>query len=473
MSHIATIRFDRQQLSNRDRAYRYFSLFFSFFLVFFSFAAIRAADLKISSKNDLLKRQPALPLAPRPEMVDVRHFKISYDKKYYCGHPRQTVFKNFGNGEIVIGHNRGTTTRGGDIYEVSKDVSHGYWDGYMSRAVVLLQRSTDGASTWPEENNVALWDYRVPQEEQKAFLFQENAPREQYDMFAPDSLFFFGRAHLAIKEAKSEIRRRTVVCFALRSVDKGRTWEKVPTIIKHPFSKEATIHRDCSPVVRMPDGKTLLAVFTLNNVRRGPAIFSSTDQGLTWNYLSQPVYDARENMPGAARFTYANLLQRPNGDIHCYYLHIEIVDAPWKKQPTQGLRNAICLSVSKDGGKTWGDPVPIVGKGRGCWQTAQKHSYRYDYRSPWPIQLADGRIVVLFTRRSGPRGIGGVVSSDGGQTWSHEFVIREDAPIQDLGYQIGCQLEDGSIFVSYYYNVSDGNKFGGTRFIAGSTFHLK
>ena len=77
------------------------------------------------------------------------------------------------------------------MYEVPKDVSHGYWDGgYVSRGVVLLQRSTDGALTWPEKNNVILWDYRVPQEEQKALLFKANAPREQYDMFAPDSLFF-------------------------------------------------------------------------------------------------------------------------------------------------------------------------------------------------------------------------------------------------------------------------------------------
>jgi len=148
-SHIAAIRFDRQQLPNRDRAHLCFSLVVSFCLVFCSSAVIRAADVKISSENDLLKRQQALPLAPRPEMVDVQHFKISYDKKYYCGHPRQTVFKNFGDGEIVIGHNRGTTTRGGKMYEVPKDVSHGYWNGgYVSRGVVLLQRSTDGASTW-------------------------------------------------------------------------------------------------------------------------------------------------------------------------------------------------------------------------------------------------------------------------------------------------------------------------------------
>ena len=64
------------------------------------------------------------------------------------------------------------------------------------------------------------------------------------------------------------------------------------------------------------------------------------------------------------------------------------------------------------------------------------------------------------------------MSSDDGRTWSHEFVLRDDASKPDLGYPVGCQLEDGRIFTGYYYTLSDGNAFGGTRFIAGSTFRL-
>jgi hypothetical protein len=89
------------------------------------------------------------------------------------------------------------------------------------------------------------------------------------------------------------------------------------------------------------------------------------------------------------------------------------------------------------------------------------------------MQLRDGRILVLFARRKAPFGIGGVVSEDEGQTWSQEFVLRDDANGTDLGYPVATELEDGRIFTAYYFTLDDGNKFGGSRFIGGSFFRLK
>ena len=89
------------------------------------------------------------------------------------------------------------------------------------------------------------------------------------------------------------------------------------------------------------------------------------------------------------------------------------------------------------------------------------------------MMLRDGRILVVFARRRLPMGIGCVISSDGGKTWSHEAVIRDDATCNDLGYPVGCQLEDGRLFIAYYYTLPDGNAFGGTRHIAGSMFRIR
>ncbi len=96
-----------------------------------------------------------------------------------------------------------------------------------------------------------------------------------------------------------------------------------------------------------------------------------------------------------------------------------------------------------------------------------------NYRAPWPILLDNGRILVLFNRRRTPIGIGGVISSDHGKTWSHEFALRDDGTNGDSGYPVGCQFEDGRIFVAYYDTRPDGNKFGGTRYIAGSLFRIR
>ena len=411
----------------------------------------------------LTSRSPRTPLAPRPEISEVEHFTIYHNPAHYSAHPRQCPFKYLGNDEIILGFTRATTVQGGDSYQDENDVRHGFHKGgYKSRGEILIRRSTDGGRTWPEENDVVVYEHRMPMDQKRAFIFQEGVEREQYDMFHPDSLFYFGRAFFPETHKETALGHMGLIPFAIRSRDNGRTWEKVPTLLEHPFSKEGTLHKDAYPVIRMPDGKTLLGALTLNVDHRGPGVFSSTDNGLTWEFLSRPVHDAREPVMG--RFTYANLLQRPTGDLQCYYLHIELGAV------VEGLKNAIGLSVSKDGGTTWGEPSPIVGTGSQVWKNPGEKGSRY--RSPWPIQLKAGRILVLFARRRAPMGIGGVVSSDDGKTWSHEFSLRDDAVTGDLGYPVGCQLEDGSIFLAYYYTLPDGNGFGGTRFIAGSRFRL-
>ena len=88
------------------------------------------------------------------------------------------------------------------------------------------------------------------------------------------------------------------------------------------------------------------------------------------------------------------------------------------------------------------------------------------------MKLADGRTLVLFARRKIPRGIGLVVSEDDGATWSDEQILRADGPTTDLGYPVATEAEPGRIFTAYYFTMDDGNGFGGTRYIAGSSFSL-
>jgi len=122
----------------------------------------------------LIKRQQKFPLAPRPEIYDVQHFKMHYNKNWYCGHPRQSIFNYFGSGEIIVAHNHALCN-----YQVPSDVGHDL-GGYHSRATILLQRSTDGGRTWPEEHNVCVYDETISSEEKRDFLYQEDAPRFSY-----------------------------------------------------------------------------------------------------------------------------------------------------------------------------------------------------------------------------------------------------------------------------------------------------
>ncbi|MBN2211376.1 MAG: twin-arginine translocation signal domain-containing protein, partial [Sedimentisphaerales bacterium] len=88
------------------------------------------AEAKPVSKTDrsqwLSQTQQRTPLAPPPKITDVSHVKLCYDPGRYCGHPRQGIFKYFGNGEIIVGHNHAPCE-----YKKRNDASHGA-DGYHS-----------------------------------------------------------------------------------------------------------------------------------------------------------------------------------------------------------------------------------------------------------------------------------------------------------------------------------------------------
>ena len=402
----------------------------------------------------------ATPLGPRPTITDVEHTTICRNEAEYISHPRQFPFRYFGDGEMMVGYHRTACD-----YEELLSTHHS--QGRLCHATEMLRRSTDGGKTWPDEDEVAVFDTTMPRDEMRQFVYGEGRPREQYDMFSPDSVFFFVKACLA------PTGRGMPICCGLRSPDRGRTWEKTPTVVEHSFGARTWAHVPGGGVVRMPDGKTLITSVTLQ-YPHGRAVYSSCDNGLSWQFLGCPAHDRSER----GWFTYGSPLLVGPDELHFYCLHMA-----WKGQATRGRENTVVMSVSRDAGRTWSDPVPIVGQGTSCWDeslarrggSGELGEYlvcSQPYRSPWSVLLNDGRILVLFGRRREPTGIGAVLSEDRGKTWSEEFIIRDDASSSDVSYPVGCQFEDGRIFTAYYHTDADGNKFGGARHIAGTTFRI-
>jgi len=99
-----------------------------------------------------------------------------------------------------------------------------------------------------------LFDNALPKHEKNEFLKKENLLRQTIDMFQSESVFFFGRIFSWPPEPDI-----VPTCFCLRSANKGRTWERRPSVINAPLlGKQVNISRQNTPVIRMPDGKTLL-----------------------------------------------------------------------------------------------------------------------------------------------------------------------------------------------------------------------
>jgi hypothetical protein len=188
-------------------------------------------------------------------------------------------------------------------------------------------------------------------------------------------------------------------------------------------------------------------------------LYGSDDDGLTFEPLAQIAADPT----GLGRPTYAGLIYLPTGRLLCFMLNVH------------GLTNALCLNHSDDGGWSWSRPRPLVRWGQSPWRAQRAAGQARPgmfYRSPWPLLLRDGRLLVLFARRKPPFGIGGMVSEDQGRSWSREFIVRADGSSDDLGYPVATELDNARIFCAYYFMVADGNAFGGARFIGGSFFSL-
>jgi hypothetical protein len=92
-------------------------------------------------------------------------------------------------------------------------------------------------------------------------------------------------------------------------------------------------------------------------------------------------------------------------------------------------------AVSDDLGHTW---------------TESQSSQRWGF-PPHLLPLSDGRLLASYGYRRPPYGQRASVSSDG-LNWTEvpEFILRADAPNEDLGYASSIELAPGEILTVYY-----------------------
>ena len=337
---------------------------------------------------------------------EVAHLRLHGDLRSYCGHPRQCGLLNFGGGELIVLHYHAPCD-----YRDPQDVRHDF-GGYHGRAVVLLQRSLDGGLTWPQEHNVQVWNEAAPVEDRISTLFSSlTSPREEIDLTHPDAAYHLGRTFLGPKQNGEP----NVVGFVLRSRDRGRTWEKVPSLLVPPGGGYGSCP-ESTPLVTLPDG-TLLMTNRTRGGRDGIDLYASVDRGLSWHWRTQIMPGhALAGEPAGARYYYPTLILLPSGRLQCYAYPLS-------------------RSYSDDSGRTWSRREAILPPGPSPWD---QEDPIYDdplvgtnplaRRSPFPLLLRDGRIVILFARRAEPgMGMGLIVSSDEGRTWSPDLVLRRDA----------------------------------------------
>lgn len=101
----------------------------------------------------------------------------------------------------------------------------------------------------------------------------------------------------------------------------------------------------------------------------------------------------------------------------------------------------IYQSTSKDQGKTWSTPVPLLDELGGSPPHLMIHS--------------SGTIVCTYGYREQPFGIRVMTSVDNAATWQYQGAIYENPLTEDLGYPATIELKDGSLLTVFYAHPTD------------------
>ena len=358
-------------------------------------------------------------------IVEKEDFRISYRQDRFLAWPFLGRAYCFDGTELVVNFFSAPCR-----YERLVDIRH---TTVLENSTVITARSLDGGQTWPDDQQTELFDLRSTYSELEA------GRQLDVDMRQPDSILFSYSAYNWEGRGAFLFQR----CVVIRSPDRGRTWETRPTWIDRLDISEM---RTFSNFLRRSDGVILLPAMTHGAPEeRVCMLFASHDGGESWAFYSRLV-----EASGSKHFSpeQPSLIELPNGNLLATMRY-------------QGPSSEVAWTIlveSDDGGRTWSVPRRIN-----------------DYGAPASlVLLPDGRVVVVYGYRRPGSGIRGRVSGDDGKSWSGEFVLQDKGVGTDLGYPSACSMDDGRIFVAYYFNEqeADVDLRGGRRHIRGCIFRL-
>ena len=293
-------------------------------------------------------------MPPHASVRDVTHSRVCGGPDTYCGHPYQDGMFDFGGGEIAVLHKHAPCD-----YSSLGSIGHAECH---SRAKIVMQRSLDGGETWQPGRRV-LWDESAPLEKRMAFL-RSTGSRAEIDLSRSDSAIFFARTRLHDEMSESNMQT-----FAIRSSDRGHTWEEHPIVVpplhvtdpSSPMSRRP-LYKDGVPLIKLDDGY-LVTIFYPES-ENAPMLLGTGDDGLTWDYLSMGPHDTS----GFGRVEYPAVLKASDGRLLLFTTN------------NQGSRNCLQVAESVDG-YSWSEYRPIVRVGaspgcRGRWYRSRRTSCR-------------------------------------------------------------------------------------------------
>jgi len=223
-------------------------------------------------------------------------------------------------------------------------------------------------------------------------------------------------------EGRFDTRVGAYIMYYVISTDGGRSWSAKQRLPHGPIENGSPYGR----ITLLPDETALMSVyggFAQNydgpveipaNTQHIAGLFRSTDNGKTWGDFS---------IISVTQHNETSLLYLPDGRLLAF------------SRTYDGA--AVELLTSTDLGRNWSAP----------------HRITRDRQHPADIaRLQSGNLHLVYGNRIEPYGVGGLLSTDNGETWDyeHRVMIAWTSLHTDCGYPSVVQLDDGTIVTMYY-----------------------
>ncbi len=309
----------------------------------------------------------------------------------FVGWPANNGIWSWGDG-IVVGFTNGAF----------KKTDRGHAIDGSKPSTLNFARSLDGGETWKIET--------------PSFLDQQG--REKDPVECPGGMDFTDPNFAMRVRMNAGGREPSRIYY---STDRCKTWKgpyKLPM-----FGRQRIMARTDYLVNGKHD---LMAFITASkqNGREGRVFCTrTTDGGKTWQFVSWigPEPEGFSIMPSSLRLSPTRILTTI--------------------RRKEGPKHWIDAYLTDDNAKNWrflNKPTDSTGGSVG--------------NPPSMIKLNDGRLAITYGYRSDPYGMRARLSSDEGQTWGEEVILRDDGGCWDLGYPRTVQRADGKMVTIYYFN---------------------
>jgi hypothetical protein len=356
--------------------------------------------------------------------LDIQHIKVYSKEGRFAGWPANNGMWNWGD-EILVG-----------FVEAEHYESEGFHSYNKDSARNKYARSLDGGVTWNVSDAYDLgqtgkaYDNNLGKNEQKQPKVLDHS---MGNLTSPDFILTFMRDNF-----------HNGPSIFYYSNDRGKKW-KGP--YKFPDLGTPGVATRSDYIIEGPQELSAFMTVGKENGREGRGIYSRTkDGGKSWELVSWigPEPETFEIMPSTVRLSPTEFLT--------------VVRA----RDINPQRDFLKAYRSTDNGSTWNrifDPVMDTG---------------HNGSPPALVHMKDGKLALAYAYRSqyGSR-ICLRISSDNGETWSHEIPVRcGDGANADIGYPQMIQREDGKLVIVYYWNHAVEETNSPYRYIAASIVNL-